>query len=656
MFEYVILIMINGVVDMSDMLVFFTNAGYSVSSICICLSILFAYFLKKREKKVEEKNRHFIYYLWSIIIMSIVEIFYVLYFVKIGFNGNYARMFYYGHSVSVLFATFSAWRYVISYRLALRSDGQKTKKNHYIPFWIVAGVEIIIAILTFVLPVSVYESYGFFTFESLPVKLMLIFVLISSSLFVSLVYYKNDTITKKDSVPIVIALGFVCLILLFRIVTGIDINIESFQFTIFALGMFFTVENQDYKLLTLAKQKQEYAQKATRAQKEFLANLSHEIHSPMNTILGYSQLLLQESELTKEGVYGDMVNIHDASLSLLGLINNITDFSSLISGKEELDENDYDIKELLVELNNDIITKIANNKVSIGFNVSETIPKRLKGDLNKILKIIYNVLCNAIVYSTTGEINISISGNKKEDGLFRLQFIIRTNGNSKQEEVFDINSAEFMTLSYEGAINSDTLGLLVAKSLSEILKGKLEFKYNADEGSKYVLDVDQKIIDPIPIGNEVNSILGGLNAKIDLTGKRILVIDNNNDNNMLIKRLLDKYNCFVDICTSHKDAFEAIKNNKYDVVFMEYIMSGVDGTQILSKLREIEPNLPPALAFVDNINNIGKDKYYESGFYDFLAKPVSYNELNSVFYKLFYSQNDGVQVDASLEKGGVSNV
>ena len=86
------------------------------------------------------------------------------------------------------------------------------------------------------------------------------------------------------------------LLLVYRLIKHTDINIETFQLTVFALGIFFTVENQDYKLLLTAKQKQTSAENATQSQKKFLSNLSHEIRSPMNTILGLSQLLLQQKE------------------------------------------------------------------------------------------------------------------------------------------------------------------------------------------------------------------------------------------------------------------------------------------------------------------------------------------------------------------------
>ena len=650
----------NGVVDMSDMsnmLIFFTNAGFSVSSICICLSILFAYFLKNREKKFDERNRNFIFYLSSIIIMSLVEIVCVLYFIKFGVDNDDPILLYYMYSLATLFAIFSAWRFVVSYRYIVRKESGLKEINRYIPYSIIGFIEIVLAGLVFVLPIHITFKGGIFTFEGLSVSLILLYTLVSTALFTFFVYYKNKNVTSKDSLPIIISLIILCSILVIRIVTGIDVNIETFQLTVFALGLFFTVENQDNKLLSLTKQKQDSAQKATQSQKDFLANLSHEIRSPMNTILGYSQLLLQEENITKEGIHDDMVNIHDTAVSLLSLINNITDFSYLISEKEEVLNEDYTIQELLIELNNNVINIAANKNVNIDYVVNENVPKKLRGDLPKIVKIIYDVLCNAISFSNNGHAVLEINGNKIDDSNYQFEFSVKTDGSAMQEELFDINSTDFMALNYEGTVNSDTLGLLVAKNLSEILNAKLEFKKEAGNGSMFSLVFNQDIIDASPVGVEINNFISSLNVKLNLTGKRILVVDNNDNNNIIIKRLLDKYNSTVEICTSGREAIDRVTASQYDAIFMEYIMPGLDGNQTLTKIKEYATNVPPAIAFVDKLENVGKGRQTDSLFYDYLAKPINYTDLNRILFKLFYEQNTPVQnIEVAPSEGGVSNV
>lgn len=447
---------------MSDTLIFFTNAGFSLASIWICFSIMFSYFLKSHDKKMESDNKNFMYYLISISVMSIVELIYVLYFLKNGFDTKLSKPLYFIYSVAILIATFSAWRYVISYSYKMRNKSEKSKKMAYIAIIV---VELIIGVLIAVMPVKIFANYGIYTFESIPITITLAYTLVSTSMFIFLLYYKNNNITRKDLYPTIASTILIILLLAFRLITKIDINVETFQLTIFALGIFFTLENQDYKLINVAKQKQEEAEKATKSQKEFISNLSHEIRSPMNTILGYSQLLLQDPNLSKEGSNKEIISIHDASISLLSLINNITDFSDSISNKEEVVESEYSIQELLIEINNRIHSRIVNNKIVFDYNVSEIVPRSISGDYDKLTKILYNVLSNSIAYSITGHIGLEIRGTKKDNNTFAFEFLVKTDGNNMEWKSFDVESSDFMSLGYGGQVDSNTLGLLVAKKV-----------------------------------------------------------------------------------------------------------------------------------------------------------------------------------------------
>ena len=640
---------------MSKVLIFFTNAGFSVVSIWICFSILFSYYLKNHEKKIESDNRNFIYYLCSIIIMSIVEVIYVLYFLKNGFDTKLAKPFYFIYSVAILMSTFSAWRYVISYSYKLKNRSEKSKK---IAYSIIIILEIIIGVLIGVMPVKIFANYGIYTFESIPITITLAYTMVSTAIFIFLLYYKNNTITRKDLFPTIASCLLIIALLIFRLIAKIDINVETFQLALFALGIFFTLENQDYKLISVAKQKQDEVMEATKSQREFISNLSHEIRSPMNTILGYSQLLLQDPNLTKEGSNNEIISIHDASVSLLSLISNITDFSDSISEKEEVVESEYTIQELLIEINNRIHSRISNNKVVFDYNVSEIVPKELNGDYEKISKILFNVLSNSISYSITGHIALEIRGNIKENNIFEFEFLVKTDGNNMEWKSFDVESSEFMSLGYGGAINSNTLGLLVAKSLSELMNGKLEFVNEQGNGSKYYkLTLVQKIVDPTPVGNSLNSKENSLNADLDLTGRRILIVENNENNIMLIKRLLDKYKPNIDIFTSGKDVVEKVNVGAYDAIFMDYIMPTMDGTQTLSKLKDLYSFVPPTIALIDSFEGNIRDKYSDAGFDDFLQKPINYSELNRVLLKIFSKKQERVIQTVSPQiEGGEAHV
>ena len=487
---------------MKDILVINMNAGFSIASICLCLSMLFSFFLKSRGKKLEEKNKYFILDLCSIISMSIVEVIYVYIFTKTGVDSLYSKSLYLVYSIAILFTTEFSWMYVITYRLNLNEDNNKTKK--YILFSIITIIELIIGFMIFTMPVKIYTHYGFFNFESFPFKVTVAYTLISTTMFVFLLYSKNKTLTKRDLYPSAAALVAVVLLLVFRVLTGIDINVETFQLTIFALGIFFTIENQDYKLLEVARQKQEAAEKANASQEEFLSNISHEIRSPMNTILGISQLQLENESLSSESIQDDMKKIKDTSQSLLLLINTITDYSELITNKNETIENEYYLNDMLSEINEKITNRVSKD-VKYVYNVSENIPSTLIGDYKKISKILHNILNNVIFHAHAKEVFMEVTGSKKDDNSFQVEFTIKAPGTTIRKDEFDIDSVDIMEFGHEDKINSDILGLLIAKNLSKQINGELKFL-----NDKNTLIVDQKIARATPTKENEPAVEGGV--------------------------------------------------------------------------------------------------------------------------------------------------
>ena len=494
--KYATIYMIERIGIVSKVLSFSLNAGFSLCSIFICLCILFAYFLKNREKRLEEKSIYFILDLCSITIMSIVEIIYVLYFINVGVDGKYANALYHLYSLTILSTTFFSWVFVISYRLSLNEDATKKGNSKYVFYTIIGIIQLIIGIMIFVMPVNIYAHYGIFTFDSFPITAILVYVLVSTTSFVFMLYYKNKNITNRDLYPSIVSLVLICLLLVYRLIKHVDINIETFEFTIFTLGVFFTVENQDYKLISLAKQKQAAAEKATSSQQDFLSSIAHGIRSPMNTILGLSQLLLQDDNLTKESVKDDMTSIHDASTSLLSLINNITDYSYLISDKGEVLEKEYDIQDVLFELNSAALTKITNSNVDFNLSVTDGVPKKLLGDSEKVTRTLLNILSNAISYTETGDISLEVKGEKKGKNIIQLEFLIKTTGVSKNKDVIDIDSPKFMELgtggSIDGNIDNSILCIQIAKDLTDVLNGHLEVVSEEGSGTTYTLTINQK--------------------------------------------------------------------------------------------------------------------------------------------------------------------
>ena len=398
------------------------------------------------------------------------------------------------------------------------------------------------------------------------------------------------------------------------------------------LGTFFTIESQDTKLLKDAEESRESAENASKAKSNFLASVSHAIRTPMNTVLGYSQALLEERKLTEEKVKTDAKDIKEASTNLLELINNILDISRIESGKEEIEVKDYKIEELLREVNSLITSKIKQDEVDFKINVDSNIPISYKGDADKIYKIIVNILLNAIDNTKFGNVSLDVGG-AYVGSVFKLSLIVANTGHVMSEEEFKKDFDEFSDEDNSQGTDKVKLGLIVAKRLISLMDGTIDFKNETGKGTRYIISIDQEVVDDMKIGNIVIESAGtSEDSPLDLTGLKTLLVDDNNVNIKLATRLLKQFNLEVTTASNGQECIDLVKNNEYDIIFLDHMMPGLDGIATVHKLREDGKNMP-IIALTANSYSGSRDKYIEEGFTDYLPKPFRYKDLNKILEK-----------------------
>ena len=617
----------------------FASMGFPIIATIFTLLVLVMYLSKKKFKTVS--NNIFLFMLAQDIILLILEFIYIFsMYAELdgGFTLLPVKPLCYIYILgSILFFTM-----LIMYIWSVWKDNKKEAptKKELTYMGILMGV---IDIVMFTISLSLELEYpttksNLYIFGGTAVSTLYILGIFVLLVMLVGIITRAQEMAKQLRYPIYFCIMGLVIIVTIQIIGDYNYNALSFLYSLIVTTLYFTIESQDYKLVDDLEKKRVEAQIADRNQREFLANMSHEIRTPLNTILGFSNSLTEEEHINKEVIDRDVSMIHDASTTLLELINNILDISRIESGKEQVDEKEYKLDNLVFDINSVILAKIDKKVLDFKINVNNTIPSGYYGDYIKIYKILLCILNNALKYSNYGHVSLDIDGTKIDDEYFEFKFTVANEGHAMTTENFEVDFNDFVKTEsgYNNVVDSTALGLILAKKLIEMLEGKIEFANKKGEGTKYFVTLKQKINDNNPVGDlyledHKNKEL----FHIDCTGKKVLIVDDNNLNIKLGSKLLEAYNFDIDSATSGKECIEKVEKNKYDIIFLDHMMPEMDGIVTLKELKKISSNIPPVIALTANSYTGIKEKYIEEGFNDFLAKPISVKELNRIIYEVF---------------------
>ena len=365
--------------------------------------------------------------------------------------------------------------------------------------------------------------------------------------------------------------------------------------------------------------------------KSFMATMSHEIRTPMNAVIGMSELALREEMSDQAREYTLIVK--QAGTNLLSIINDILDFSKIESGRLEIIEDEYSLADLTSDVINIVKVKAKDKQLQFVSRIDPGLPYRLYGDVVRLRQVMLNILSNAVKYTEKGRVLFSIAGQEAEHDVVVLTISVKDTGRGIKKEDMATLFEEFSQFDKEAnrSIEGTGLGLAITKSLVSAMNGEIRAQSEYGKGSTFTVSLPQKIVSR-EATTTTSATSGTAGVGFIAPSARVLVVDDVDTNLKVTEGLMRPYQMQVDLCSGGKQAIEAVQSTAYDLVLMDHMMPGMDGLEATEYIRRLGGGLEnlTIVAFTANATSGAKDAFLESGFDDYLTKPIEVVQLDAM--------------------------
>ena len=406
----------------------------------------------------------------------------------------------------------------------------------------------------------------------------------------------------------------------------------------------------------------EHAEQSSRFKSQFLSHMSHEVRTPMNAILGITEIQLQNESLSS-GTQEAYSRIYNSGYLLLGIINDILDLSKIEAGKLELTSVNYDVPSLINDVVYLNIIRFDNKPITFDLQVDENIPSTLFGDELRIKQILNNLLSNAFKYTDLGKVSLSISFERASDAsLITLVFRVSDTGQGMTRDQLDKLFDEYSRFNLEANRTTEGagLGMNITKRLIELMNGEILVESEQGKGSVFTVRLPQKIVDTKVLGKEiVENLMRFRLGKMSRMKKapqvvreympygKVLVVDDVETNLYVAKGLMSPYGLSIDTAASGFEAVEKIKDGAvYDIIFMDHFMPKMDGMEAANIIRSLGYT-KPIVALTANALTGQTEIFLANGFDGFISKPIDIHQLNAVMNKFVRDKYPAEIVEAA---------
>ena len=382
------------------------------------------------------------------------------------------------------------------------------------------------------------------------------------------------------------------------------------------------------------------AKTANEAKSSFLNSMSHEIRTPMNSILGMNEMILREEDRPEIREYASV--IQRSGRALLGIINDVLDFSKLQDSKMEIMPVRYDLSSLINDLVNIAAEQAKKKSLTFTVNVNKSIPRILEGDEYHIRQVMLNILNNAIKYTERGGVTVSIDYEKSDDYKIMLRCSVADTGIGIKSDDLESIFQPFEHLEATRRFSSDGsgLGLSIVQKLLHLMGADLKVESVFHKGSTFSFDVPQVVIKWEPIGDYERAYTIATNRQskksmqsFQAPKAKVLVVDDADINLMVFANLLKKTKIKIDTASSGLEMLQMIRMNHYDMIFLDHRMPGMDGIEAFHAMKKITDGInynTPVVALTANAVLGARQLYMDEGFSDYISKPIDTVRLEQV--------------------------
>ncbi len=360
------------------------------------------------------------------------------------------------------------------------------------------------------------------------------------------------------------------------------------------------------------------AKMADKSKTELISTISHDIRTPLTNIIGLSESLLNKK--IESSVKEDILNINDSSKEVLNIIDDLLEPSKIEKRVIKKDEKNYSILKMFKKIEQSTKEYIGNKAIKFNLNLDNNLPVILYGDYKRITEALIQIVNNSIKYTDEGEINVSVKGLRKDNNINLIVTVIDTGRGIEEEKLNSIMNSK-----------GKNTGISTVKSLMELLDGTLEIESKVGEYTKVIVSYNQRIVED----NKVAMMMKNNKEaeEFDLSGKKILIVDDNKLNLKVTSRMLESYKVSTVLVESGEECIDIVKEQgNFDLILLDILMPGLDGIATLNKLKEMNIQTPTVALTADAMEG-RKNEYLSQGFDDYISKPIDRKELSRVLKK-----------------------